>query len=374
MVEAGVDPAALQVSRLRHQDIEACICVACASFDHFEHDADVLRHWFEARVTRNPWQQAIDGIGVGIRHRGRLIAFRAMFAQPWWLEGRETVLAFAAHTSIDPAFRGAGLGSRLIAASRECAEITGSTSAGDITQKVYRKQGFFAIGGEGNDFFRLRVSYVGSMKSRLGAALGQWAGRACDALGTGVEVNLRDDRGFLLESVDRCDPEFDELWLRARAGYPSCLERSSRYLNWRLFDAPTHPLALLALRDVSRRLRAWGVWHELRYSRHVSCAVLRDLFVAVDDDVALDAFLRQAILHWRRCGLAWANLEVASPHMTQRFRAAGYEHVPSIGNRYHVHSRQPLAESTAGQWFRSGLDGDYFDTRMPEAVDAPRPN
>lgn len=227
-----------------------------------------------------------------------------------------------------------------------------------------------AIGGEGNDFFRLRVGYGGSMKSRLGPLIGHWAGQLCDAWRTGAEAGLRDDSGFAIEEVARCGDEFDELWLGARAGYPSCLERSSRYLNWRLFDAPTHPLALLALRDADRRLRAWGVWHEQRYSPQVTCAVLRDLFADIGDEQALDALLRGAIRHWRRRGVTWANLEVASPQLTRRFAALGYERIPSIGNRYHMHLRRPLAPATLAQWFRSGLDGDYFDARAASSVDA----
>ena len=362
--------AGLEVVRLRLEDIEDCIRLARASFEHFEHDDDALRQWFAARVIGNPWQSAIDGMGVGARHEGRLVAFRAMFAQPWWLEGRETVVAFAAHTSIDPVYRGAGLGSRLIAASRDCARITGSTTAGDITQKVYRKRGFDAIGGAGNDFFRLRVSLGGSMASRLGAALGRPVGRLCDALLPGATQGLRGGHGFVIEPVVRCDAAFDALWARVRTGQTSCLVRSSHYINWRVFDQPTHPLALLALRDGDGRLRAWGAWHEQRYSAHVSSAVLRDLVVPEDDVAAQDAFLREAILHWRRRGMSWASLEVASPRLTQRFAELGFERLPSIGNRYHVHAQPPLAPSTLTGWFRSGLDGDYFDTRAPASGSA----
>jgi hypothetical protein len=77
MADSASDSEALQVVRLRHEDIEDCIDLARGAFDQFADDADPVRQWFDARVTNNPWQQAIDGIGVGIRHHGRLIAFRA---------------------------------------------------------------------------------------------------------------------------------------------------------------------------------------------------------------------------------------------------------------------------------------------------------
>lgn len=365
MVDTVTSAAALEFVRLRLDDIPDCIEIARRSFD--ELDGDAVRNWFDARIRQNPWQSALDGIGVGVRDGRKLIAFRAMFAQPWWIEGRSTAIAFAAHTSIEPAYRGHGLGSKLIATSCDLADLTGSTTAGDITQKVYRKQGFVAIGGEGNDFFRLRASYAGSMQSRLGATLGQAVGRAFDALLARSERGFGSARGFRLEPLTRCSGEFDELWAQARSGFASCLERSSRYLNWRLFDFPTHPLSMVALRDSSGGLRGYAVWHQLRYAKHVSCAVLRDLFVPNDDDEALRSLMFLAIRHWRRQGMTWASLEVASDRLTPLFAAQGFERVPSNGNRYHVHSRHPLRQATLDGWFRSGLDGDYFDTRPPRA-------
>lgn len=357
--------ARLEIGRLRLDDVPECIDIASHSFDQFAGDVDAVRSWFDARIAHNPWQGVLDGIGVGVRVDGKLIAFRAMFAQPWWIEGRPTVIAFAAHTSIEPAYRGLGLGSQLIAESREFAIFSGSTSAGDITQKVYGKQGFVAIGGKGNDFCRFRVSYVGSMQSRFGTVLGRAMGHALNAMSGHSWKGCASTSTFRLESVAYCTDEFDDLWVRAREGYPSCLERSSRYLNWRLFDFPTHPLTLLALRDERNRLRGYGVWHKQEYSKDVSCAVLRDLFVASDDDEALRAFMVHVIQHWGRSGITWASLEVACPRLTKLFESLGYERIPSRGNRYYIYSRSGLRTQTAAGWFRSGLDGDYFDTRPP---------
>ncbi len=358
---------ALEVGRLAPADIPDCIDIVRRSFDYFGGDAEAVRNWFDARIVHNPWQSSLDGIGVGARDRGKLVAFRAMFAQPWWIEGQSTVVAFAAHTCIEPAYRGGGLGGQLIAVSRDFAALTGSTSAGNITQRVYRKQGFVGIGGRGNDFFRLRTSYVGSLRSRLGGLLGRVVGSAVDALATGAEAQLGNALGFRLQPVTTCSDAFDDLWASAKPGYASCLERSSRYLNWRVFNQPTHPLSMVELRDGQDRLCGYGIWHVLQYSTHVTCAVLRDLFVAHDDDAALRALMLLLIRHWRRAGVTWANLELASNRLTPLFASLGYEPIPSVGNRYHVHSRQTLKRATIDGWFRSGLDGDYFDTRPPQS-------
>jgi len=355
--------AELEISRLHVPDIPECIDIARRSFEHFDGNVSAIQNWFDARVLNNPWQQALDGIGMAVRDAGKLIAFRAMFAQPWWIEGQPSVVAFAAHTCIEPDYRGRGVGSRMIAVSRDVATLTGSTSAGNVTQKIYAKQGYVAVGGVSDDFFRLRASYVGSMQSRLGSTLGLLSGSVADALLRSPEQTLGDARGFHLEPVTLCNDEFDGLWIRARPDYASCLERSSRYLNWRVFDFPTHPLLMLALRDERHQLRGYGIWHHQQYSNHVSCAVLRDLFVPSDDGEALRAFLLLAIRHWRRLGVTWANLEVASDRLTGVFASLGFQRIPSVGNRYHIHSQLPLDRETLAKWFRSGLDGDYFDTR-----------
>ncbi|MDO9315427.1 MAG: hypothetical protein Q7T97_12860 [Burkholderiaceae bacterium] len=355
----------MEISRLRVPDIPECIDIARRSFDHFEGNVSAVQNWFDARVLNNPWQHQLDGIGVAVRDAGKLIAFRAMFAQPWWIGGQPTVMAFAAHTCIEPAYRGCGLGGRMIANSREVASLTGSTSAGNITQKIYAKQGFVAVGGVADDFFRLRVSFVGSMQSRLGSTLGSLVGGATDAFLHGVEIPLGDARGFRLEPMNVCTEEFDELWARARLNHASCLERSSKYLNWRVFDFPTQPLSLVALRDARHQLRGYAVWHQQQYSNHVSCAVLRDLFLDNYDEAALRAFLFLAVRNWRSTGMTWVSLEVASNRLTPLFQSLGYEPIPSNGNRYQVHSQSTLSQEAIHGWFRSGLDGDYFDTRPP---------
>jgi GNAT superfamily N-acetyltransferase len=351
---------------MQQGDLPACIDIARGSLDHLDDDHGAIANWFDARITHNPWQHTLGGIGIGAEEHGALVAFRAMFAQPWWIEGRPTVIAFAAHTYIEPAYRGRGLGGQLIAASRSFAPVTGSTTAGNITQKVYRKQGFVAIGGEGNDFFRLRASFVGSMVARLGSGLGRLAGRAADSLAHVCEGRLGTTSGFRLEPVSLCSEEFDELWVRSRPAYASCLERSSRYLNWRLFDFPTYPLAMLALRDTRGRLRGYGIWHHQKYSEHISCAVLRDLFSEMGDDAAQRALLALAIRYWRDLGITWVNLEVASDRLSRLFASLGFEQLSSIGNRYHIHSWQSLGPEVIAGWFRSGLDGDYCDIREPK--------
>ncbi|PKM12939.1 MAG: hypothetical protein CVV13_03695 [Gammaproteobacteria bacterium HGW-Gammaproteobacteria-3] len=343
------------------KDIPTCVQLIQANFEELQHHSELIDQWFTQRIVHNPWQTSLAGIGVGIRHHGRLIACRAIFAQPWWLQGRSTVIAFCANTAVDRNYRGQGLASLLMEASSQLAHLTGSTTAGAITQKAYNKLSYQAIGGTDNDFYRLRSCYSGSAVKHFGKYLGVGVGRL---LNIGLQLRERrhkPSQRFYLQAPRRCGQTFDELWQRARNGYGSCLERSSAYLNWRLFDAPTCPLKLSALRDDDGLLRAYAIWHATEFPGAIRMAVLRDLFCPVEDETSIQALLYLLINNWRASGISWISLEVSAPHLTEIFAGNGYEWVPSRGNRYYIHSDTPLDDHTLAHWFRSGLDGDYFD-------------
>jgi GNAT superfamily N-acetyltransferase len=200
---------------LSAKDIPECVPLVAGAFMIRQ---ELVAQWFEQRLASNPWQQELPGIGIGIRHMGKLIAFRALFGQPWWLNGMRVTLAFASNTAVDANYRGYGLATKLISESTQFALLTGSTTAGNITQKAYKKIGYFEIGGTDNAFFRTRISYLGSMQKRLGIKLGTYVGKIAD-----IWLMLRDSKlthrsKFALQEVFRCDREFDEMWERAKAG------------------------------------------------------------------------------------------------------------------------------------------------------------
>jgi GNAT superfamily N-acetyltransferase len=341
-------------------DIPECIQLAVANFDEFQQHPDYIQQWFERRILQNPWQELLPCIGVGVWHSQRLVGFRCMFVQPWWLNGESIPLAFGSNTSVDQQFRGQGLATRLIEHSLQFARFNATVTAGVITQKAFKKSGFVAIGGSDNDFFRLRIGYRGSWEKRAGKSLGYLLGSLFDVNLRLRNVKLRSG-GFQFAEVFRCDTEFDELWNLAKVGYTSCLERSSRYLNWRLFDFPTCPLRLFALRDATGKLRAYAIWHQQSFGDAISMGVLRDVFYALDDEPALQTLLYYLFGYWREQGISWGSLEVASPALTGLFRFLGYEAVPSRGNRYMIYRDPPLDDTVLQNWFRSGIDGDYFD-------------
>lgn len=351
---------------LLERDIPDCVGLAINNFDAFQHSPEHVEHWFKQRIINNPWQKYLPGIGVGIKHKHKLIAFRAMFAQPWWLGNTKTIIAFAAHTAVDHAHRGKGLATQMINESKKLAVITGSSTAGIITQKAYYKLGFNEIGGSDNNFFILRASFKGSFQNRLGKPVGNLLGRLFDYGMMLRELNNKPKDKFCLIEEYRCGVEFDHFWENSKGGYASCLERSSDYLNWRIFDYPTCPLHLTSLKDSSGALRGYGIWHVSKISECITMAVLRDIFYLIEDEAAVRALLYLLIKKWRDSGISWISLEVASPQLTAIFYTLGYEHVPSHGNRYQIASEPTIDHNILKNWYRSGLDGDYFDLKLVE--------
>lgn len=325
---------------------------------------EFLSDWVMKRVVENPWQHYLAGCGAGAWDGDVLVGCRFMFAQPWWLEGKETVVAFGAHTCILEKYRGQGLANELTKRSTECANICASTTAGVSTQPIFARNGYELIAND-NDFFRIRVSWRGSMQKRLGFALGGSVGYLADQILRAGGKGFSRVKGYTFHIVQRCDDKFDLLWRRVREGYRSCLVRSSDYLNWRLFDHQTCPLRLGGLYDSQGYLKGYVVWHVQDFDHHVRMAVLRDLFFEANDVEVAESLLGFLVSHWCKESVTWASLEVAHPFITTLFRNKGFEHTPSHGSRYYVHIPRGIDNATRIDWFRSGLDGDYADLRSP---------
>jgi GNAT superfamily N-acetyltransferase len=327
----------------------------------FKVEKHLVAEWFQNRLIKNPYQHKLPGLGVALWDKDKLIGCRGIFAQPWWLENRSTFIAFYAHTSIKREYRKQGLGIELIKKSAEYAPISGSTSSGVATQPIHQKLGYFPVGND-NDFFTSRISYRHAFVKRLRSRIGGEIASVVEFFDKMRKKNvLSASKEFDFQLITRCDSKFDSLWERAKRGYPSCFERSSAYLNYRIFDCPTCPLHLAGIYEGNGPLRAFGIWHVVSFDKHSRMAVLRDLFSEIDDREALKAFLAHVIEYWVNNGISWARFELAHPRLTSFFRSLGFKHVPSRGNRYYMFSHLPIGQRTRSEWFRSGLDGDYFD-------------
>lgn len=361
MANKFTDVLSLTPSLLTTNEIPECIDLAIESFDEYNDYPDHIVKWFNNRINHNPWQKTLPGIGVGIRDKDKLIAFRAMCAQPWWINGKSTIIAFGANTAVDSNYRGQGIASLLIKNSRGFNTITGSTTAGLITQRIFKKLEFQEVGGKDNDFHIARCSFYDSSVKRFGKNLGRIIGNLADITVLLRSFRIKPKENFYLQDFTRCNEEFDELWSLSKITFDACLERSSQFLNWRIFDAPTCPLEISGLIDGSGKLRAFGIWHTTTFTDNVRMIHLRDLFCPANEETIIQAILYLLFEKWRNQGISWVSFELASPQLTKLFKANGYSWIPSKGNRYFIHSNPPLDKKALDCWYRSGLDGDYFD-------------
>ncbi len=317
--------------------------------------------WLTKRLVDNPWQRDLAAPGVVAVRDGRIVAFRALFAQRWWLEGEEHTLAWAANTCMPESLRGCGLGTRMVDAGGAVGPITASSSSGLVTQPIYQKLGYLPLGSD-NDVHDLRVSFCPSLAKRIGRAPAWVVGSLLDTL---RPLPGHIPPGWRIEAFERADARFDVLWRETRVDWPAARLRDAAALNERLVTLATQALSRVALFDPSDRLRGFAIWHVQQHDAHVSDAVLRDAWTSRHDATALEAMLGLLLRRWRRAGVARALIEVANPLITPLLARLGFIHRPSHGVRYQVLARPPLAEATLAGWFRSGLDGDYMDLADP---------
>ena len=207
----------------------------------FKIDARIVADWFQKRMLDNPYQHGVRGFGIAAWADSQLIAEYGVLGQPWWLEGREIIAGFGTNWVVRSEYQGKGLGHELGRRAIACAPIIGATWTGVQTQGMMKKAGYIPL-ASGNDSFRARISFRQSLIKRVGTLVGGAAGSVLDLLLRLREKQWGTFSGFRFELVNRCDGRFDDLWQRARRDYQSCLVRTSAYLNWRVFDAPTCPL------------------------------------------------------------------------------------------------------------------------------------
>jgi GNAT superfamily N-acetyltransferase len=360
MTPADAEAAQLRVELLSSRELlPACEALVAQVF---KVAPEAVKDWFAKRLLGNPWQADIRGLGVVALDGDRLIGFRGMFGQRWWLEGSERTMAWTANTCMPEGYRGKGLGTALIRKSGECAALCATSSSGLGTQPIYQKLGYQAI-GQDNDHYRFRVSFSPSISKRAGSFAGFALGSLLHAV-TAPAVPA--SHGWRLELLGAATDEFDRLWLATREGYGAARVRSQAELNDRLLTAATQPLKLAVIRDPGGLLRGFAIWHVQQHDQHIRWAVLRDLYTAVDDAPARRALLHGLARLWRSQGLAEASLEVAHPALTREFQELGFLHQPSRGVRYQVQAKPELRPETCSNWLRSALDGDYSDLASPD--------
>jgi hypothetical protein len=246
-------------------------------------------------------------------------------------------------------------------AQQQCA---GSQSLDTLTDKSYRRMGLFNWLGETTytDAARSGVQLVygfpnafsgpGFVKqlswNMLGPApflirplrTGYFARQVLNKVGAPASLSRALDfalpigrvsqprqRALELREMQEFSDDYDALWAAFSAEVSVCVERSARYMNWRIFDRPGDGYVVLGAYD-DNELRGVSIW--LVRVRHGAClGYLIELLVRPGDSTVQGLLLKET-LRRMKCDGAEAVLAWQLPHSPsyRGLRKAGFFTLP----------------------------------------------
>ncbi|MEO6403684.1 MAG: hypothetical protein ABIP62_16920 [Vicinamibacteria bacterium] len=98
--------------------------------------------------------------------------------------------------------------------------------------------------------------------------------------------------------VSEFSPEYDDLWMRSRASYSTCVRRDARYLKWKFLNCPFREYRVIEARKAGT-LTGYAVLRD-EGDEIFKRGVIADLFCDTTDVATQDALLAAAIDDFRR--------------------------------------------------------------------------
>jgi GNAT superfamily N-acetyltransferase len=116
--------------------------------------------------------------------------------------------------------------------------------------------------------------------------------------------------------------EYDDLWLRARASYASCVRRDARYLRWKYLACPFREYRVLEARK-GGTLSGYAVIRDEGDSAFRR-GVIADLFSDTTDLATQDALLAASLAEFAARGLVRAEAYCFNQRLAEAFRRHGF--------------------------------------------------
>ena len=232
-----------------------------------------------------------DGPVIWMAREGdTLLGQMATMPFPMWWGDREVSASAGNDYFVRKSAQGRGIG---IALSNRWADEVGVALALGLTPSSYplfRK--IFTDVGPVPSFLKILDS-TAVARRKWGSAVGSVAG---PILGLGLNLlsttpDRKDDVD--VRPVGAIGDEYDDLWLRARASYASCVRRDARYLRWKYLACPFREYRVLEARRAGT-LSGYAVVRdegEPAFKR----GVIADLFSDTTDLATQDALLTAAL-------------------------------------------------------------------------------
>lgn len=300
---------------------------------------------------------------------GRIVGHYAMIPQPFFDGGRGALAALSIQSMVHPSFQKRGILKALAAAAAkqldEDGVKMGMAFLNDESLHVYTTHfGWTPMEGP-NPIFVTVLRWDSSIADalKLGALGRRWS-RVLAEVARLTFRRAAPRRSFdgTIRRVDRFDERVDALWERFSASLGRSVDRSARYLNWRLVDNPDL-YQIHICEDAGGGMRGFVVT-KTEFKFGISFGYLVELIFDVGDidaGVAL-ASHAQELLTAQGCYMA-TTLTAGSPDVERVLRRTGFRRLPRKVMAHGIHfCFKSLGTGVSGairpEWFLSWLDHD----------------
>jgi len=299
-----------------------------------EHDAELFALYaevfgggnLERSRKRYDWQYfenpntPEDGPVIWMAREGDLLLGQmATMPFPMWWGDREVRASAGNDYFVRKSVQGRGIG---IALSNRWADEVDVALALGLTPSSYplfRK--LFTDVGPVPSFLKILDSTAVARK-KWGPLAGTLAG---PILGLGLSLvsgNPVRTVGLDVRPVEGFSDEYDELWLRARASYATCVRRDAAYLRWKYLACPFRSYRVLEARTAGT-LSGYAVIRE-EGDPAFRRGVIADLFCDTTDSATQDALIAAALADFSGKGLVRAEVYCLNRRLGKALKRHGF--------------------------------------------------
>ena len=261
-----------------------------------------------------------DGPVIWMAREGDLLLGQmATMPLPMWWGDREVRASAGNDYFVRKSAQGRGIG---IALSNRWADGDDVALALGLTPSSYPlfKKLFTDVGPVPSYVKILDSSAIA--KRKLGNLAGAVAG---PLIGLGLNLMNRPPAAPTdvdVKPVDVFSDEYDDLWLRARASFTTCVRRDAKYLRWKFLACPFRKYRVLEARK-SGVLSGYAVIRE-EGDATFRRGVIADLFCDTTDLPTQDALLAAATSDFRSLGLVRIEVYCYNARLGQALRRHGF--------------------------------------------------
>jgi GNAT superfamily N-acetyltransferase len=248
------------------------------------------RRRYEWQYFENPNTPSDGPVIWTAREGDTLLGQMATMPLPMWWGDREVRASAGNDYFVRKSAQGRGIG---IALSNRWADEDDVALALGLTPSSYplfRK--LFTDVGPVPSYLKI-LDATAVAKKKWGTVAGAVAG---PLLGLGLSLISRSPgqaKDVEVQPVEAFSDEYDDLWLKARASFATCVRRDARYLRWKFLACPFRAYRVLEARK-SGALSGYAVLRD-EGDAAFTRGVIADLFCDTTDIATQDALIAAAI-------------------------------------------------------------------------------